>query len=286
MATGLRPGSRTRQEPRSGGASAATRQGGRDRAGRAGHARFAQRTSSLRRRARRVWTWLGVVLVLVSVVVLTLWWSPAFVVEEVTVTGVQGELATGATERADVPLGVPLARIDTDAVEGRVEQDVRVAQADVARDWPSAVTIGLSLREPALVIDQAGSARLQVADATGVIFDKVAERPEDLMLVRASRGELGGTSLTGVLDVLAALPPETAQRISSVRLTADGDLRFYLGSVQVSWGAPGQDDLKAGVLAALLAQRQIDIEGEQTVGVDLSTPRTPVVTGLTPDDDT
>lgn len=286
MATGLRPGSRTRQGGRPGGAGAATRQAGRDRAGRAGHARFAQRASSLRRRARRVWTWLGVVLVLVSAVVLTLWWSPAFVVEEVAVTGVQGEVAAGAQERASVPLGVPLARIDTDAVARRVEQDLRVAQADVSRDWPSAVTIQVSLREPALVIDQAGSARLQVADGTGVIFDRIAERPEDLMLVRASRGDLRGDSLTGVLDVLAALPPETAQRISSVRLTADGDLRFYLGPVLVSWGPPGQDDLKAGVLAALLAQQQIDIGGEQTMGVDLSTPRTPVVTGLTPDDDT
>lgn len=284
MATGLRPGSRIRQGARPAGA--ATRQGGRDRADRAGHARFAQRSSSLRRRARRVWTWLGVVLVLVSVVVLTLWWSLAFVVEEVAVTGAQGEVAAGAQERADVPLGIPLARVDTDAVAGRVEQDPRVAKADVARDWPSAVTIGVSLREPALVIDQAGAARLQVADATGVIFDRVAERPADLMLVRASRGDLRGESLTGVLDVLAALPPETARRISSVRLTADGDLRFHLGPVQVSWGAPGQDDLKAGVLAALIAQPQIDIEGEQQVGVDLSTPRTPVVTGLTPDDDT
>lgn len=286
-ATGLRPGSRTRKDParaaRTPGRSSGPDGRGTGRA--AMHARFAQRARALRRRARRLWIWLIVVLVLVSAVVVTLWWSPAFVVSEVNVSGVEGDVATDTVQRASVPLGIPLARVDTDVVAGRVQEDLRVAEADVSRDWPSAVDIDIVLREPVLVIDQRGSAGLQAADASGVIFDDVAEPSADLMLVRASRGDLSADSLTGVLSLMAALPPETERQIHSVRLRADGDLSFALGSVQVGWGRPGQEALKAEVLDALLAQEQIDPESDHDITVDLSTPQTPVVTGLVPDED-
>lgn len=282
--TGLRPGSRSADS-----STGARRDRGRGSARGSGretmHARFAQRIGVLRRRARRVWTWLVVVLLLVCAVVVTLWWSPAFVVAEVTVSGVDGEVAAGAHQRADIPLGIPLARVDTDAVAVRVEKDLRIAEATVSRDWPSTVDISVSLREPALVIDQSGSARLQVSDASGVIFDEVAETPADLMLVRASPGELDSESLSGVLSLRGALAPQMVQQISSLRLSGDGDLSFALGAVEVDWGAAGQEQLKAEVLDALLAQDQIDPEGEHQIGIDLSTPQTPVVTGLTPDED-
>lgn len=285
-ATGLRPGSRNRGDSgqrtrRTSGPAPGSGPGGATM-----HARFAQRVAALRRRARRVWTWLAVVLVLVIAVVVTLWWSPAFVVSEVTVSGVDGasEVAIGAQERAGIPFGMPLARVDTDAVAGRVQEDPRIAEADVSREWPSGVDLQIALREPALVVDQRGSLRLQTADASGVIFDEVTEAPADLMLVRASRGDLSAESLTGVLSLLAALPPEAVQQIPSVRLMADGELSFALGSVQVDWGPAGQEEVKAEVLAALLAQEQIDTEGDHDIGVDLTTPQTPVVTGLVPDD--
>ncbi len=266
-----------------------TRTGATAAAGRTGtqamHVRFAARTRRLRRRARRVWVWPAAVLALVAAVVVTLWWSPAFVVQEVTVTGVEGAMATGAEQRAGLTPGTPLARIDTDAVSARVQEDLRVETADVARDWPSGVVIDVVLREPAMAIDQAGFSALQLADASGVVYDQTREPPKDLMLVSVSRGELRAAWLSGVVGLHSALPPEVAREVSDMQVTADGDLRFHIGSVAVEWGRPGQEALKATVLAALLAQDQIDPEADQQVEVDLITPQTPVVTGLIPDDE-
>lgn len=278
MSIELRPGRRTRT--RTGSTAAA------DRTGNGGmHTRFAARALQLRRRARRVWVWPAAVLVLVAALVVTLWWSPALVVKEVTVTGAQGDLGAGAEQRASIPLGVPLARLDTDAAAGRVEEDLRIARAEVSRDWPSGVTIDVDLRRPALVVDQAGASSLQLADAAGVIYDRTADRPTDLMLVRTSRGEVQATSLSGVVTMLAALSPEVAQEVSSVQITAQGNLRFSVGSVTVQWGSPDTEKLKATVLEALFAQKQIDPDAERRVEVDLATPQTPVVTGLIPDQD-
>lgn len=278
MATEVKAARRTRSR------SGATAAAGRTR-NQAMHVRFAARTRRLRRRARRVWVWPAAVLALVAVLVVTLWWSPAFVVQEVTVTGVEGELATGAEKRAGITPGAPLARVDTDAVAARVEEDLRVDRADVSRDWPSGVTIDVVLREPAMAINQAGASSVQLADASGVVYEQIREPPASLMLVRASRGEMRPASLSGVVRLRSALPPEVAREVSEMQVTADGDLRFRVGSVAVEWGRPGQEDLKATVLMALLAQEQIDPEADQQVEVDLATPQTPVVTGLIPDEE-
>lgn len=278
MATKVTPGRRTRS--RTGATAAADHTGTQST-----HLRFAARTRRLRRRARRVWVWPAAVLALVVAVVVTLWWSPAFVVQKVTVTGVDADMATGAEQRAGVTPGEPLARVDTDAVAARVEEDLRVDRAAVSRDWPSGVAIDVVLREPAMAIEQTGSSSVQLADSSGVVYDKVLEPPSDLMLVRASRREVRAASLSGVVSLRSALPPEVAQAVSDMQVTADGDLRFRVGSVAVEWGRPGQEDLKATVLEALLAQEQIDPESDQQVGVDLATPQTPVVTGLIPDEE-
>ncbi len=278
MVTEVKPSRRARA--RTGATSATGRTGPEPM-----HVRFAARTRRLRRRARRVWLWPAAVLALVAAVVVTLWWSPAFVVHQVTVTGVEGAMATGAEQRADIALGAPLARIDTDAVAARVQEDLRVDRADVSRDWPSAVAIDVVLREPALAIDQAGFSELQLADSAGVLYDQTREPPKGVILVSAPRGELRPASLSGVVSLHSALRPDVAREVSQMQVTADGDLQFRIGSVAVEWGRPGQEDLKATVLRALLAQDQIDPEDDHQVKVDLITPQTPVVTGLIPEDE-
>jgi cell division protein FtsQ len=244
------------------------------------HDRFKERTRRLRRRPWRLVGWLVAVVVLVTAVVGVLLWSPAFVVEEVVVEGVEGSAAEGAADRAGVPTGLPLARVDTEAVAARVEEDLRVAEAVVERDWPSAVVLEVRLREPALVLDQTGESRPQVVDAEGVAYDTVSGRPRDVPVVRATRGEVTQESLAGVLAMLDALEPATAREVTGMQITGDGDLRFRIGGLTVLWGGPQEPELKGAVLDALVGQDQITPETEQQVVVDLAVPQTPVVTGL------
>lgn len=246
------------------------------------HDRFKERARRLRRRPWRLVGWVVAVVTLVAAVVGVLLWSPAFVVEDVVVEGAEGSIAEGVVTSAAVPLGLPIARVDTEAVSTRVEGDLRIAEAVVERDWPSTVTVTVTLREPALVLDQTGAKEQQVADADGVVYDSVAERPEDVPVVRATRGEVSQESLAGVLGMLEAVDPSTAEDVTALQLTGDGDLRFRLGGLSVLWGGPEEAELKGPVLEALLLQDQIDPETEQTIVLDLAVPQTPVVTGLEP----
>jgi cell division protein FtsQ len=246
------------------------------------HDRFKERARRIRRRPWRVVGWVVAVVALVVAVVGVLLWSPAFVVEDVVVEGVEGPIAEGAATSAAVPLGLPLARVDTEAVSARVEEDLRIAEAVVERDWPSTVVVQLRLREPALVLDQAGVGQRQVVDAGGVVYDSVADRPRDVPVVRATRGEVSQESLAGVLAMLEAVDPETAEDVTGLQLTGDGDLRFRLGGLTVLWGGPQEAEIKGPVLEALLMQEQITPQTEQSIVLDLAVPQTPVVTGLEP----
>lgn len=246
------------------------------------HDRFAERAATVRRRPRRLVLWSAVVAALVTAVAVLLLWSPAFVVEEVTVQGVEGPRADSALADAAIPTGQPLARVDTQEAAGRVEQDVRVAEATVDRDWPSGVTVEVRSRVPAVAIDAAGSSTYDLADSGGVVFETVAERPEGIPVVQVGRGEASAGGLAGALDLLAALPDDLTAEIGAVRLDRGGGLRFDLGDLAVRWGGAEDAELKARVLSALLAQDQIDPAGEQPITIDLAVPGTPVVTGLTP----
>ncbi|MCE0488193.1 cell division protein FtsQ/DivIB [Ornithinimicrobium sediminis] len=262
------------------------------------HDRFTARARRIRRRPLRLVGWLVAVLVLVGAVVGVLLWSPAFVVEDVVVEGAEGQLAEGAVSRAAIPVGLQLARVDTEAVAARVEEDLRIAEATVGRDWPSTVSLTVRLREPALVLDQAGAGSLQLVDAEGVVYDTVSRRPDDVPRVRAPRGDVSPASLAGTLDMQAALTPETAEQVRGLQVLGDGELRFAVGPVTVLWGGPEDAELKARVLEALLAQEPIalaleadaDAEGDAEGGgedgpaltIDVAVPGTPVVSGLEP----
>lgn len=246
------------------------------------HQRFAERAGRLRRRPHRLVLWAVAVLVLVTGVAALLLWSPAFVVEDIVVEGVKGPIAESVEADASIPAGLPLARVDTAAATARIEQDVRVAEASVTRDWPSALTVQVRLREPAVAIAHAGSPTYQLADAGGVVFETVPSRPDDVPLVQVAGDRTPEEGLAGALALLRSLRSDVRADLGAVRLEPSGDLSFEWGSVTVHWGDGNNAGLKSEVLGALLRQEQIDTGGEQPITIDLSTPKTPVVTGLTP----
>ncbi|WP_256840692.1 cell division protein FtsQ/DivIB [Ornithinimicrobium cryptoxanthini] len=249
------------------------------------HKKFRARAAEVRARPWRIVAVLALVAALVGGVVFLFGWSTAFVVEEITTAGADGEVAELAQANAGVPIGRPMARVDTDAVEERVLQDLRVASVDVGRSWPSTLTLELTLRQPALVVRQSGLRGVLLADAQGVVYDTADEAPEDLPTVSAPKGDLEPAHLQAALTLPAALPAAVARKADDLRLDAAGRLQFTVGSVTVRWGDGTNAELKGRVLKGLLEQEGIDPSGEVDpvtgpIEIDLSTPSTPVVTGL------
>jgi cell division protein FtsQ len=185
------------------------------------------------------------------------WFSPVLSVKTVRVVGIEGPSANAVLRAASLPLGVPLARIDTNSAQAAVTALPWVASVEVRRGWPSELVIAVVARTPIAVL-AGGSA----VDADGVTFE-AAPLPRDLPRVTAQ-----GVGLESAMAVLSSLPADIAAKLTSLSATTrdDVDLRLRSGTL-VHWGSAEQPQLKAQVLRALL-RRKADV-------YDVSAPELP-----------
>ncbi|QDO88311.1 FtsQ-type POTRA domain-containing protein [Ornithinimicrobium ciconiae] len=262
------------------------------------HPKLRQRAAEVRRRPWRLAGVLALIAALVGGVIYLFGFSTVFAVEDVTVTGANGEIADGAHDLAAQHTGRPMARVSTEHLESQVLEDLRIASVDVGRSWPSTITLDLRLREPALVLNQSGVQGLYLVDAEGVIYDTVAEAPAEVPVARGPKGDVDPEDLRALQAVPAALPATVADHAEGLRLRDGGQITFTVGAIEVIWGDGANAELKGRVLEGLLAQDGLDpgfdtglesgteddedvVEaGEEPLVIDLSTPSTPVVTGL------
>ena len=214
--------------------------------------------------ARRAWArrWLRVrplaVLAGVLVVAVAAGWvvlaSPVLVVRTVEV-----EVSASGADRIDpavirrlaaVPLGRPLARLDTAAVVARVRQLPGVAAVTVSRSWPSTVVVAVTARQPVAAV-RAGD-RFALVDREAVPFQQVRTVPAGLPLVQAGPSD-SSAALKAAVDVVAALPATLRSTVSQVSAPSAEDVTLTLRTGRtVVWGSVARSARKAVVLAALL----------------------------------
>ena len=92
-------------------------------------------------RLGRVRSWIAVLLVVVLLAAgaYVVWFSPFLAAEQVSVAGTDVLAPVEVREAAAVPIGQPLARLDLDAVRGRVGALPEVKSVRVTRAWPHGV---------------------------------------------------------------------------------------------------------------------------------------------------
>lgn len=175
--------------------------------------------------------------------------SPVLAAKAVAVSGTRVLSKQDVLAAAGVAVGTPLARVDTGAVAGRVAGLPPVAQVTVVRGWPDTLQIAVTERKPRLAIP--ASVGYLVADASGVVFDAVADAPSGLVLVDApaTNREL----LADVGTVFSALSADTAAKVSRVEAeTTDSIVLRLSDGSRVVWGSAEQSTLKSQVLDDLL----------------------------------
>jgi cell division protein FtsQ len=215
-----------------------------------------------RRFARRQWArrwlaWKYVVAALLLVVLVgggsyAVFFSDALAADGVEVTGERTLTDDQVREVAQVPLGDPLARVDLDAIQRRVESLPVVKSAEVSRQWPHDVLIEVEERTAVAVVEIAGS--LRGLDAEGIVFGTYREAPDGLPRVRTT-ATTSGDALREAALVVAALPSDLAARVNHVEvLTVDQIALELKDGRRVRWGSSAQSDEKAKVLEALLLQ--------------------------------
>ena len=231
-------------------------------------ARFRERELANR---RRPWRRAFAVLVAVTVVAVLVWvlgWSSILGVSEVEVSGATGAEASAVAELVDVPIGTPLARVDTDAAAARVRERITVAEVSVRRAWPSTLAVDIVLRTPAIVVRNP-QGQLEVADAEGVSFGVVKAAPKGVPVVKAV-GAKGATreALQSALALLNALPSDLSSQVSGITVSSANLVTFTLGKRTVVWGSGADSERKVAILTALLPTK--------AKVIDVSAPETPV----------
>jgi cell division protein FtsQ len=159
---------------------------------------------------------------------------------------------------AAVPLGTPMLRLDTKAIERRVAAVRRVASVQVHRSMDGTVQVAVIERTPVAVVHRGSG--VQLIDATGTDFATVPTMPPGLPELQVPTVGPRDATTAAALTVLTAMPSWLRIQVRSIAATspADVELRLDNGRAgtarEVRWGDAGEVERKAAVLGPLLTQ--------------------------------
>ena len=100
----------------------------------------AEKARRSRRRKVLAFTSIALVLALLAASVWSVYFSTALVTKRVNVVGTHDLTPMQVSYAAQVPIGVPLARQDLDAIAERTTTLPPIESAAVTRDWPSTIS--------------------------------------------------------------------------------------------------------------------------------------------------
>lgn len=193
--------------------------------------------------------------------------SPLLAARTVEVVGTERVPPAEVAALGEVDLGQPLARVDTDALAGRVEELPMVRSAEVVRAWPSTLEVRVVERVPLAAVPAPDG--FGVVDAEGVVVAVLPEPPPDLPLVEVDVATAGADALRETTTVLQSLPDDLRAQVGRAGAVSRDSVTLYLRSgAQVVWGSADDAAKKAEVLRVLLT-RPAEV-------YDVSAPGTPV----------
>jgi cell division protein FtsQ len=185
----------------------------------------------------------------------------------VNVVGTFELTAAQVSLAAQVPLGVPLARQDLEAIAQRTSTLPAIDTASVIRDWPSTITVAIVERRPVLGVQQPEGYVL--VDKSGVAYQTRQVLPPKLVLAVVNPGDR--SLLTEMATVAAALPNKLRSSVDRMTASNRDSIALVLDSGHtVSWGNSSDSELKAQIVIALLKR-------EPKSSINVSSPHNPAV---------
>ncbi|MFE0777713.1 cell division protein FtsQ/DivIB [Streptomyces sp. NPDC058861] len=188
-----------------------------------------------------------------------LYGSDWFRVERVKTSGARVLTPAEVERAAAVPVGAPLASVDTDAIEARTRSLLpRIESIEVVRSWPHGIGLEVTERKPVLLIEKGG--KFTEVDTNGVRFATVATAPPGVPLLALDASSSPSIRRFGAdrllkeaVRVRGELPAEVARNTRVVRVTSYDSVTLELtGGRTVLWGSGEHGPVKARVLTALM----------------------------------
>jgi len=200
--------------------------------------------------------------IIVGLAAYALGWSTLFTVSTVEVKGTDQFLPQ------NVKVGEKLARVEPRAVAAAYESFAFVQDAQVSRNWISGkVTISITTRTPVAIFNN------QAIDDSGKAFVVKGNLPAALPQIQAGNIEIA----IAAVDFMTSLPDEIRSGLKILKVRSTGAYVLEVDvegrKVEVRWGFSTDNELKAKVYKALLAQP----ENAKLKRMDLSAPHAPIV---------
>ena len=206
-------------------------------------------------RSRRLRTRFKLALALAAILAVaggiwTVFFSSWLAADAVAVTGTTTLRHERVVRAAAVDEGVPLLRVDLEAVRRRVAAIPAVAHVRVDRDWPHTVVITVTERRPLAAVHHRSA--WWVMDDEGVLFRRTRGPAPSLPVVEvAARSD--AAALREVASVVAVLPDDIVETTRRVRAPTRDSISLALHNGRtVVWGNAAESDRKAAVLEVLL----------------------------------
>lgn len=245
----------------------------------------------VRRRRRGLASVLAAVVLAAGAVGLT--YTPLFAVDEVRVTGVQGQRALAVEQAAGIVVGERLLGVDLARVDADVTGLPWVRSVLVRRVPPSTVELAVEPRRPVAVV--AGEGGRWLVDGDGVIVAPASA--DDLVPIEAPNSVLPGVgvevrdaAVRNALAVHVGLPAPLRASVRRYDAASGNGLRLLLAApglseegVWVRFGLAERVPAKARVVDLLLAQarehaRRAGDDGVAgAVEIDVRAPDNPVL---------
>ncbi|MVU82144.1 FtsQ-type POTRA domain-containing protein [Nocardia sp. ET3-3] len=199
---------------------------------------------------------MGVAAGVVVVIALGLvaWFTPLLSVRTVHVQGLAAVPEQQVLDALQVPEGLSMMRLDTDALAERVSRLPKVRSVRVQREFPSTVQVTVVERTPVLYFDSPDGTHL--LDCDSVEFAIEPPGPGVPKLITDHPG--GSDSVTkAAVAVMAAMPIPLRDQlgVGAVVARSVSDIALELRDGRtVLWGGTADSTRKAAVVGPLLSQ--------------------------------
>lgn len=191
--------------------------------------------------------------------------SPLFSVRKVVITGNRAVPTEAIRSAAAIAPGTPLARVDAAGAAKRLQSLPGVGRGEVTVALPDTVTIAVSERAIAFVVQQPGG--FAWVDPTGAAFSQSATRPAGVPLARVGLGDQA--LLADVGTVVGALPAALQAKVTLLAADSRDSITVQVGErTTVVWGSADDSPLKGQVAGVLYRSeptcRRIDVSSPAT----------------------
>ncbi|MDO3649993.1 cell division protein FtsQ/DivIB [Nocardia mangyaensis] len=199
----------------------------------------------------RLWTVVGVLVV--TVIAVLAWFTPALSVRTVQIDGLSSVPEQEVRVLLEIPEGRSMLRIDTTEIAQRVAAIPKVRSVRVQRKFPSTVAVTVVERTPVVYVESPDGVHL--IDADSVEFAIEPAVPIGVPELVTDEHFTGPEAARAAVDVLVTLPPALSVQVGEVVARSNSDVSLNLrDGRKVVWGGTGDGERKAAVVMPLLTR--------------------------------